>query len=238
MEAVETCPICETAGKPVVKVPDLEGYGPVQVMDCPTCQCTYLDPRMDAAEMAAYYRQGIYAGQYANSDGFYERRRALVRAAFIYQYIDTQTEPRRVLDVGCGHGHLLQRLRDLWRHVETVGYDLHQYPDAVHPVVTDKAQITGTFNFIACVHALEHTYDPVAELAWMVGLLAPDGLLMLELPTKRKIMVEHPLTFHHAAAPILMARVNLGTYTVIDAPNLESCLIFARKAHETGDQKT
>lgn len=198
------------------------------VFDCPGCECTYLSPRMTEAGMKAYYASGAYLDGFKNYSNFGERRRALTRMNVLMQFTNIQ-KPDRALDYGCGEGHFLMRMRDLWRDVETVGYDLHRYPNAVHDVITDKDKITGTFNMITCLHVLEHTYDPMAELSWMWDLLEKDGVLMLELPVVRKIMVEHPVTFHYNAVPLMMDKIGCENYTRMHIPAIESVIVLAVK---------
>lgn len=222
-EPVECCPICDGTGEFIMDIPD--GYA---VHTCKNCGCTYLNPKMTADAMEEYYRSGDYVGQFTSNGDFFERRRAMMRMLLITQFTNLDM-PSRVLDVGCGNGHFLMRMRDWVRNVETVGYDLYRRPGRVHEVITDKDEITGEFDFISCIHALEHMYDPMKELEWMNSLLAEGGSIYLELPVKRKIMLEHPVTFTPEAVPFLMEHIGIGTYTSIDVPNLESVIVFGKK---------
>lgn len=230
-EEIDCCPICGGEGRFVMTAPD-PSQGEIitlNVYECKKCSCAYNNPRMTKDAMNDYYQSGDYIKGFENYDDFGERRRAMVRALLISEYVNIN-QPKRALDVGCGHGYFLQRMRDWVRNIDTVGYDLYVHPDAVHEVITDKNEITGTFDFISCIHVLEHTYNPLGELAWMDSLLDPGGFLFLELPTKRKIMLEHPIVFSPDAVPVLMDHINIGTYTRLDVPNLESSIVFGKKS--------
>lgn len=227
-ERVERCPICAGDGQYIMTVPDTVKNAELNVYTCEQCGCTYIDPKMTEESMSEYYSSGDYYGQFSQSDYYGERHRAMVRIMLIMQ-ITTVRQPKRALDVGCGHGYLLQRIRDWSRHVETVGYDVYDYGDQVHPVIHDKNEITGDFDFITCMHVLEHTYDPLEELAWMWSLLRKGGTLVLELPVIRKIMLEHPITFTKDSAHYLAQYIGCENYSIIDVPVIESCLVFMMK---------
>ena len=118
--------------------------------------------------------------------------------------------------------------------METVGYDIYHDPDAIREVIHNKSEITGEFDYITCIHTLEHMYDPMAELEWMNSLLADGGMLMLELPVVNYVMLEHPVTFSVKAMPMLMEHIGIKTYTSMHVPALESCIVFGKKAEKNG----
>jgi 2-polyprenyl-3-methyl-5-hydroxy-6-metoxy-1,4-benzoquinol methylase len=182
--------------------------------------------------MIEFYKNGDYRAEIEvkrrGKGNFGERRRALRLMTLIANMTHIQP-PNRCLDVGCSQGHLLQRVRDWSMDVDTVGYDLFEDPEAVHPVVTDKSEVTGTFDLITCIHTLEHTYDPMAELSWMGGMLEDDGVLVLELPVVRFIMLEHPVTVSLKTIPFLMEHIGIKDYSTLHVPELESCIVFAVK---------
>lgn len=226
-EEVECCPICKGEGAFMISNPDPSIKAVLSAYMCLRCGCMYLSPKMTPEAMNEYYRSGDYLrrSKYSN---FMERRRALMRMLIVLQFTNI-TNPKRCLDVGCANGYFLKRMQDWSRDVETVGYDLFEYPDAVHEITTDKSKIEGEFDFIACIHALEHMHDPMAELEWMNSLLAYDGVMMLELPIKRYIKVEHPVTFSPDVVPIMMEHIGIENYSQLTVPDLESCIVLAKK---------
>ena len=231
-ENVECCVICGGKGEFVFNAPTPHDDIALDVYSCPDCKCTYNSPRMTEDAMASFYQSGEFfnrANNTRNGRGDYGERHRAVRLLFLLLQLTNIKNPTRCLDVGCSQGHFLERLKDWSFGVETVGYDLYVDPEAICEVISDKSDITGEFDFISCIHTLEHVYDPMAELEWMNSLLVDDGLLVLELPVERQIMLEHPITFSADAVPLLMEHIGIKNYTTINAPSLASCLVFAKK---------
>ena len=95
-------------------------------------------------------------------------------------------EGRRVLDVGCGYGHLGELLAQ--RGYAVTGVD---FPGLPHSPEIDFAeadldrglpQLNGRFDFILCADVLEHLRDPLQMLEDCRGLLAAHGALIASLP--------------------------------------------------------
>ena len=112
-----------------------------------------------------------------------------VDASAMFQRAPGAAGAARVLDVGCGSGELLARMRDLGWSVEGVDFDpraveaarsrgltvrrgdlhTHHYPDA-------------TFDVVHLRHVIEHVFDPVGVLAECRRILKPGGRLVLITP--------------------------------------------------------
>ncbi len=93
----------------------------------------------------------------------------------------------RVLDFGCGTGHLLRRLSQSF---EACGYDVsaaartrcrENAPDAV--VLEDWESIPpGSLDGIVALHALEHVPRPLGTLRELVQRLGPHGRMLIVVP--------------------------------------------------------
>jgi 2-polyprenyl-3-methyl-5-hydroxy-6-metoxy-1,4-benzoquinol methylase len=181
--------------------------------------------------MMKFYAEGDYMDDVSKRrrrGSFGERNRA-IRIITILLNLTNINIPKRALDVGCAQGHLLARIEDWAYNVETVGYDLYKDPDAIREVITDKDKITGTFDFISCIHTLEHMYDPIAQLKWMNSLLDDGGTMVLELPTERYILLEHPVVFSVKSVSVMMAIIGIKNFTTIHSDATESVMVFAKK---------
>jgi SAM-dependent methyltransferase len=97
----------------------------------------------------------------------------------------------RVLEVGCGSGENLARLRDVTGcHVVGLepsakmaayaagSYDIPIIEGGLHTLVENHE----TFSCIVLAHVLEHFHDPLRALEICHGALAPGGLLLVEVP--------------------------------------------------------
>lgn len=93
----------------------------------------------------------------------------------------------RILDVGCGAGHLLCDLaaagyRDLHGVDPFIGDDL-AYANGVSIRKRTIHQMTGPFDLALFVHSFEHVADPAETLASVARLLAPGGYCIVWTPT-------------------------------------------------------
>jgi SAM-dependent methyltransferase len=97
--------------------------------------------------------------------------------------------PGRVLDIGCGHGELLDRLLALgWETwgIETDARAASRVSQRGHHVVTRELSADlfqgVTFDMVWMSHSLEHVQDPLAACRIVRTLLKPDGVLLLRIP--------------------------------------------------------
>lgn len=95
----------------------------------------------------------------------------------------------RYLDVGCGSGAALGVARALgWRtagiEVDAAAADkARRFADELHVGDVLTAPFPPScFDVVTAFHVLEHVPDPVGMLRRMLGWLAPDGLLIVEVP--------------------------------------------------------
>jgi 2-polyprenyl-3-methyl-5-hydroxy-6-metoxy-1,4-benzoquinol methylase len=96
----------------------------------------------------------------------------------------------KLLELGCGLGHVLQRLED---HFQTYGVDVSEYAieqarkntpksDLRVAAVEDVESLPGPFDVIAAFHVVEHLEDPLAVLKSCARMTTPGGLLIIATP--------------------------------------------------------
>lgn len=100
----------------------------------------------------------------------------------------------RLLDVGCGHGKLLERMRDIgW---ETVGVDvdpaafrvaLGRGLDVRLGTLEQQRFEAGSFDAVYLSHVIEHVHEPVALLRECHRVLKPGGRLVLATPNAQAV---------------------------------------------------
>lgn len=100
--------------------------------------------------------------------------------------------PERVLDVGCGNGHTLEKMRDTFPKARLYGLDLSQEAlrmasDKVLGSVFEQGFVEQydpglRFDVITVVGVAEHFIDLEGGLVRVAGLLAEDGICYLESP--------------------------------------------------------
>lgn len=126
-----------------------------------------------------------YDEQYYASHGLAGDRPAL----WFYSRLVQRLRPQggRLLDFGCGTGHLLRRLS---AHFEAYGYDASPEaraacrltaPDAV--VLEEWRSIPAvSLDFIVSLHTLEHLPHPRPVMAALAERLVPGGLFLFVVP--------------------------------------------------------
>lgn len=122
----------------------------------------------------------------------YYRRYGLDRdrvALWYYARVVRRLRPEggRLLDFGCGAGHLLRRLADRF---ETYGCDASAHarslsrrnaPAAV--IVDDRIPLpSSSFDAIVALHTLEHIEQPLPVMQRLAALLRPGGLFLFVVP--------------------------------------------------------
>lgn len=115
------------------------------------------------------------------------RRRWLRRRPALAAYADRLPDPAaRILDVGCGDGKLLRRLRELgYRNAEGVDPFVAADIRLDGSLLVRKAELrdlAGPYDAISLHHALEHMPDQQAALAEVFRLLRPDGFALIRVP--------------------------------------------------------
>jgi len=175
---------------------DLTGRpGRFTFVRCVACRLVYQRRRLTIDHVKAYYdseyiahqgagRWGWMAPLFAAAMGSLDRRK--LRLVRRYTSLDAQSA---VLDVGCGSGTFLHRLRgESGAAVAGVDFvDLSDRPvfsgvEFHHGLFYDQHVERDRFDLITMWHFLEHDYDPRRSLAHARAALAPGGRLIVEVP--------------------------------------------------------
>jgi len=175
---------------------DLTGKpGRFSFVTCNRCGLSYQSPRLKLEHIRAYYDDEYIAHRKKTDWGlltpFYRRamdKHDRDKAALVSRY---QPLSRRsaVLDVGCGAGTFLGKVKNLYGAAAT-GVDFKDL--SALPWMQEIEFRCGLFyeqdfgarrfDLITMWHFLEHDYDPPRTLRAARDLLAPDGRLVVEVP--------------------------------------------------------
>jgi len=164
---------------------------------CP-CGGVYLDPRPAPEALSRIYPSNYYAYEFAQKLGpFVMRFKRLAERAKVDAYRPFVAAGARVLDVGCGDGHLLAELRD------ACDFPLGLEGVDFSPVAAEAAERAGfkvhrgraeelelpaqAFDLIIMNQLIEHMRDPLAVLRVMKRALRPGGHLFVETPNIESI---------------------------------------------------
>jgi len=183
---LETCPICGgTSFGPLGE----RGDG-IAVLRCERCRMGMVAER--PLDMAAYYTDDYYWSSEESEAGYSEYSLVATHSlAWAGEMIRLLRPGGKVLDVGCADGHLLRLLGPAY---DRYGIEVNEHlrdrceragirvlgPDICDPRLL--ACHGGSFDVIAAIAVLEHVADIRRALEQIRDLLAPEGVLVFEVP--------------------------------------------------------
>ncbi|RKZ47850.1 MAG: class I SAM-dependent methyltransferase [Candidatus Parabeggiatoa sp. nov. 2] len=209
----EHCYICDSEGIWLYQgltdyLFDVPGQWQLKICTNPTCQLVWLDPMPVQEDLIkAYHNYYTRSRDKLSSSGFiYRLDRALHRRInwLLAVLTDMRTQqttyraslflqdrtPGKLLDVGCGNGRWLARMRDLGWQVEGIDFDSEaaqqartQYGLIVHVgELSTVGYPDNHFDAIILQHVIEHLPHPVSVLAECRRILKPNGRLVVITP--------------------------------------------------------
>lgn len=216
----------------------------VRLVCCRACGLVYWNPRKTAEEMGRYY-SSVYRAPVL-LDNLDEGRRQVLqsRMSLLKEHA---AGGGRLLEIGSGEGFFLQKA--VTEGFEATGIEPSRayaevsrrlVPEAtVHTGAFESFQSEQAFDVICSFFVLEHILDPAAFLKKCQELLAPGGLLYLEIPdvglypVQHSDMVWHEHTYHFTQASIKQLLARAG-FRVVDfqspGPSYQfGMAVFARK---------
>lgn len=193
---IVVCP-CGKSDDVRVTLGDRHGL-PFSLVLCQSCGIIRANPQPSAEQLTWFYSQ-IYRrlyGPFAKTDDVLFESKLwkgeLVRRALDTSRLSLASGP--IVDLGCGGGWTLAPLRS--REQPLIGFDFDERMMALGRSRGLDLRVGGLpraladgvrASLVIFGHVLEHTLDPEAELRALAALLAPGGLLYLELPHTRRI---------------------------------------------------
>ncbi len=180
----------------VIGQDDLTGKpGNFLFVTCDACGLAYQSPRLRLEHIGAYYDDDYIAHRKTTNWGiltpFYQsamNKHDREKDKLVSRYLKLNSNSR-VLDVGCGSGSFLQRLRQKYQ-VDASGVD---FKNLTHLPFFDQVTFhqglfyeqnlpESSYDLVTMWHFLEHDYDPVKTLETARHVLKPGGHLVIEVP--------------------------------------------------------
>jgi len=181
------CPLCGSGERRE----NVYGFAPFAVARCRRCGLWYLCPRLAEPIM---HRSYVDDGYFEGGEGGYSSYQAqepTLRPTFQRFLAELRRRGMtggRLLEVGCAYGFFLDEAKGFFDHRTGTDYS----PAALEKARgrADRLILGGTgeipagelFDCIACIHVIEHIYDPAAFLRRLAGHLRPGGWIVLATP--------------------------------------------------------
>jgi SAM-dependent methyltransferase len=168
--------------------------GEFKVLKCRDCGLVYLNPRPTKGEITKYYPDRY--GPHQLILGTIIKHNRFIWQHYI-QLFTRKSDPwsledlskGKILDVGCGSGADLKKLRD--KGWETYGVDISSIAvkharklglDVFSGELNEAMFPNGYFDVIVMKYALEHMHNPLKVLNEAHRILRDDGLLVIGVP--------------------------------------------------------
>lgn len=183
------CPLCGGEGRRE----RVYEFPPFAVARCRSCRLWYLSPRLAEPLMQASYADDAYFEGGEAGYSSYQAQEATLRPTFRRFLGELSRRGMagsggKLLEVGCAYGFFLDEAKGFFDHRTGTDYS----PAALERARgrADRLLLGGAdqlapgelFDCIACIHVIEHIYDPVAFLRTLARHLRPGGWLVLATP--------------------------------------------------------
>jgi 2-polyprenyl-3-methyl-5-hydroxy-6-metoxy-1,4-benzoquinol methylase len=204
----ETPCLCGADGGQLVAELDRYGFPSPSVL-CRNCGVVRTSPRLSDATLVDFYQKDyrpLYGGAKEAQADFLKLQRH--RGENISKFLSGLLSPRsRVIDVGCGAGFTLLPFREAGHIV--AGCDLgaayleagrERGLDLRHGDITALADL-APFDLVIMSHVFEHIADPRSLMNGIKPMLAPGGLVYIEVPGLQSISMSYgdPLRYFQNA---------------------------------------
>jgi 2-polyprenyl-3-methyl-5-hydroxy-6-metoxy-1,4-benzoquinol methylase len=185
------CNLCGGTVVDEVSLKDRDG-GFLRTVICTKCGLVWSDPRPIKEGVAEFYRKDYrlsYKGAYSPSLKHVYRAGKIAEKRFLFLRDPLRPESR-ILDVGASSGEFVYFLRKLGYDARGIepneGYGTYARDELGLPIdiglVQDFELGEESLDVVTMHHVFEHLEDPAGTLGQIRQALAPDGIVMIEVP--------------------------------------------------------
>jgi len=185
-----TCPLCGGLDyKLFLKAKNIRGQHTqktLRIVKCESCGFIFLNPQPNWNELSSFYNERYYL----YLPGYLERLLLSITGAFQIREFINNTKRGRILDIGCGNGEFLARIKKLENEVWGIDVSgeaciLARKKKGIRILnkeLEDCQFPSNFFDTITMWHVLEHLPNPFIKLREIHRILKKDGILVIEVP--------------------------------------------------------
>ena len=163
-------------------------------VSCLSCGHGFISPLPSNEELRLFYEQ-LYTKEKKEEmlkmgKGSFDQKLQKQRAQMLFKH--AQNPVSRILDVGCGMGFSLGKLKNQWPQAQAIGLELSPVAageaaknsglDVRNSSIWDVECESDSVDIVTMNHVVEHLQDPKKELGRVYELLSENGLLLIEVP--------------------------------------------------------
>ena len=188
------CPICDAAENELfLTIPDhMITKETFKVVRCTSCGFHFTNPIPQESEIGKYYKSDEYISHSSNNSGIVNKAYNVVRNITLkrkLKLITRLSKGKELLDVGAGTGHFLNVCKNAGWNVQGLEPDQDARDFAHNNFSLNLNPLTDLFELkdnskdvITMWHVLEHVYHLKRDVAELVRILKPDGVLIIAVP--------------------------------------------------------
>jgi len=170
--------------------------------------------------------------EYADSDPYtveqdidsaFHRRRKDLTVDLVREAVSSVQRTPRLLDLGCGQGHITEAIRQALHSADVTGLDYSisaiDYAHAHFPEIDfavgdayESPYAQGFFDVVVCNNLWEHVPDPLLLLSRIKRILRPGGHIVLSTPSRYR--VANLVRILRGKSVMLMSPHHVTEYTV------------------------
>ncbi len=188
------CPICDGSEfKPFLECVDYTvSQEKFNIVECTNCGMHFTNPIPVEEEIGAYYKSESYISHSSTNKGLINKIYQQVRKITLnrkLKLIRRLAKGKRVLDIGAGTGHFLDKLTQ--SGYDAIGLepdaDARQFAkDHFSVNIQDLSELYNlekkSLDVVTMWHVLEHVYDLQKDVKQISELLKGDGVLVIAVP--------------------------------------------------------
>lgn len=207
LESVE-CAICDSNDFDLLSERDRYGLF-VPIVICKICGLVQTNPRLDAPSYKLFYQNEyphLYRGSSTPNEKKFTQRyhHGLNIIAYLKKNAPLKQNPKDmlVLDIGCSLGGILKAFVD--QGFATVGIDLNesylQYGRKHFGLDLRNCELSGLEiirnpDIVIYNQVFEHILNPIGEVDILRNVLAPGGIVYIELPGVKNLLKSYGMDF-------------------------------------------